>query len=254
MHEIISTHVAAMCRQGRRLRVATATSAAGLLAAAVLVVPQFPVTWLTVALGAGFAGLLYRKVRRFRSARVMMRQLRLEEQFACHGPAPERVVTCLRRRQHLWASSLVLRGLKRVFAQPPAQPLFFQEKQAQFRQAFTTALAPLRPRRLPADLLAFAVLLVAGLYGAPEALLTLGLLPLVGAFALVVVLAAEVTAAVLEADLDARLDGFVGLLCDWALGQRLEETLRRRSRKTYRHRPVYNAAAALGLRPLREVA
>lgn len=250
MSHRLTTHVTAMRRQIRRVLWTSGVGTGLLLIASVVLLTVPPADGWSILLGVVFLGYLIRKARQFFWGRQTLRQLRLEEQFICHGPTPERVVTCLRRRNHLWTSSLVLRGLRSLFNHPPRHALFYQEKQERFRQTYSRAFGSLTPSRL-ADLLWFTALLFLWIWAVPETLFqTPSLALLLSSAVLTVTLTAEVIQAVLYAELRWGFAHLASMLSDWMLIHHFEESLLHRPPKPYRHTLIYNA----GLASLRHVA
>ncbi|MDX1546193.1 MAG: hypothetical protein R3247_04360 [Rhodothermales bacterium] len=244
----IRSHVALLRRRLRHMLWAAIASGGATLAAAVLLLPTPRAGWFSMVLLAGLVGFLVRKIAQGVHARNGLRQLALEEQFVCHGPPPEGLAVCLRRRQHLWRRSLVLHGLHRYTAAPPPASRFYQERQVHFRRLYRRTLAMLFPPRLPVDALWLAALVGGWLYAVPAAVLTAAAPALLGGAALLLAaLAAESVSTVAGARLRTALDGFVTLLADWTLDRRLDAVLRPRSAPAYRHRPVYRAPAVLAL-------
>lgn len=244
----IRSHVALLRRRLRHLFWATLASGGATLAAAVLLFPMPRVSWFSVVLLAGLVGFLARKIAQGVHARNALRQLALEEQFVCHGPPPEGLAVCLRRRQHLWRRSLVLHGLHRYTAAPPPASHFYQERQAHFRGLYRHTLASLFPSRLPVDALWLVALAGGWFYAVPAALLTAASPALLGGAALLLAaLAAESVRTLSGARLCTALNAFTTLLADWSLDRRLDAVLRPRAAAAYRHRPVYRAPAVLAL-------
>ncbi len=249
MSHALSTHVVALRRQIRRLQrvVASGTLATLGASAALLTTPR--AGWMSFVLLLALAGYLQRKVRQVIRAHRAVKQLRLEEQFVRHGPAPAEVLTCVRRRNHLWTQSLTLKALKELLS--PSPRVLNGDTRRQVRRQYRRSFGALRPARVPVDLLWFCGLLGGWFVAVPEALFQQP--PpalLLGAALLLPVLLAEVLQAVLQADLRDGFDDFTALLSDWTMAREFEATLQAARRKHYRHTPLYRVVApALGPPP-----
>ena len=199
-------------------------------------------------LGVLTALYLLRKLRGERWARHTLRQLRLEEQFVRHGPTPEDVLTCIRRRTHLWRNSLALQGLRRLLKTPPAASLAPAARHTAVRATYDRCFRRITPGRVPVDLLGFVALAAFWLWSVPEALLQAPSLLVVGGGLLwLLALGAEVVQAILRADVRAGFHTFTGLLGSWTLARQFGTLVEAARRKPYRHVPLYHAHAPPGL-------
>ncbi len=242
MSRHLFAHVAAMRHQIRRIRRATALGTAAMLPCAVILLATTPATWVILLLIPALAGYLQRKVRRILWARRVLKQLRLEEQFVRHSPTPEHVLTCMRRTNHLWTQSLTLKGLKTLAADQPALSLPNSTKQARIHQHYTRSFIPLRPARLPADLIWLTTVGLLWLWFVPEALLApMPALVFAGMTLLLLILTAEVIQAILGADLRDSFSPFATLLSTWTLAHDFETAFATTREKPYRHTALYRS-------------
>lgn len=244
MSRRLFAHLAALRYQIRRIEQATVLGTAALVPCTVILLMTSGTGWSSVVLLLVLAGYVWRKIGRIMQARRTTKHLRLEEQFVRHRPAPQHMLTCTRRPNHLWTHSLTLKGLKALLADPPARRLPVEDKRRYVRRHYLRAFAPLWPSSLPVDLLWFAALGLLWLWFVPEALLQApspGVLA--GAGLLLVILVAEIIQLVLQSDLRGGFDHLATLFSDWTLAQPFEETLHTVREKTYRHTAVYRSPA-----------
>ncbi len=247
-----------MRRQIRRLQQITVAGTLATLAASAVLLTTPEVLWLRVLLLLALVGYLHRKLRQIYWAHRAVKQLRLEEHFVRHGPTPEEVLTCVRRRNHLWTQSLTLKALKSLLAPASEEALRVGEKGKHVRRQYRRSFGALCPSRVPVDLVWCVGLLLLWLWSAPQALpQAMSPLLALGAAAMLVLLLTEVVQTVLRADLRDGFEAFTTLLSDWTLARRFEETLQAARQKHYRHTPLYRAAlpalAALAAKNLEEV-
>ncbi len=240
MSHRICTHLAALRYQIRRIEQATVLGTLALVPCTVLLLTTSSTRWSSLVLLLVLAGYLWRKISQITRTRQAVKQLRLEEQFVRHCPAPEHVLTCIRRPTHLWRRSLTLKGLKALLAHPPARRLPLEDQRRYVRYHYIRAFTPLWSRFILVDLLLLAAVGLLWLWFVPEALLQAPSLEvLAGAGLLLVILVAEIIQVVLQADLRGGFEHLATLLSDWTLAQPLEEILLRE--KTYRHTALYRA-------------
>ncbi len=242
MSHRIFAHLAALRYQIRRIEQATVLGTVALAPCTALLLTTSSTRWSSLVLLLVLAGYLRRKISRITRARQAVKQLRFEEQFVRHRPAPKHMLTCTRRPNHLWTRSLTLKGLKALLAHPPARRLPLEDKRRYVRHHYIRAFTPLWPPSTPVDLLWFAALGLLWFWFVPEALLqapSLGVLA--GAGLLLVILVAEIIQVVLQADLRGGFEHLATLLSDWTLAQPLEETLHTIREKTYRHTALYRS-------------
>jgi hypothetical protein len=232
----LATHITALLRQVRRIQRAVLGGLLALLACSVLLLTTAASSGGAVLLGLVLLGYAGHKGYHLYRLRQTMKQLRLEKQFLAHGPAPEEIVTCLRRSNHLWTKSLTLKGLNVLFTHPPHGPARPERLAAQYRRCFQRIF----PARLPIDLLCFTAVLLLWLWSAP------GLFQqptsatfVVGIGLLLLLLVAETIQAVLHGDLRDGLTQFTTLLSGWTLDQHLDEVFQEARQKPYRHTAVY---------------
>lgn len=241
MSRPLFAHIAALRRQIRRIQGAALFGAVAMLPCAVILLTTAEAGWLPLVLLLVLGGYLQRKVRRVLWARHAVKQLRLEEQFVRHGPAPEDVLTCMRRYNHLWTQSLTLKGLKGLRKNHPAASLPAPARQARVGQHYTQAFESLRPSRVPADLIWLAAVGLLWLWFAPEALLQTMTPPVfVGLALLLVILVAEAVQAILCADVRDGIAHVADLLSTWTLTPAFE-TLFAVHAKPYRHTALYRS-------------
>ena len=241
MSRRIVAHLAALRHQIRRIEQATIVGTVALVPCAAILMMTSGMHWSSLVLLLVLVGYLRRKVGQIVRARRAVKQLRLEEQFVRHRPAPKHVLTCTRRPNHLWAQSLTLKGLKALFANPPARRLPVEDKQRYIRRHYIRSFNPLWPSRIPVDLLWFSALGLFWLWVVPEALLqapSSGVLAGVGL--LLVILGAEALQIVLQADLRGGFEHLATLLSDWTLAQPF--TLHMVREKPYRHTSLYRSS------------
>lgn len=238
----LADQVAAMRRQlGRLRRVALVSAGAG-LAGTVLLLPTLPAPWMLAAMAVLVMLFLVRKLHQERWARRAIKQLRLEEQFIQHGPLPEEVLTCVRRRHHLWTQSLTLRSLENLLAAPPSALLRPSVREAKAGAAFRKGFKAIRPARLPLDVLLFMMLTAFWLFAVPEALLaTPSAGVLLGVLAWVPALAAEIILLVLLSDLRGGFATLTHHLGAWTLARQFDALVEAAQEHTYRHTRVYHA-------------
>ena len=240
MSRPIFAHLATLRYQIRRIEQATVLETVALVLCTALLLTTSSMRWSSLVLLLVLAGYLRRKISQIARARQAVKQLRLEEQFVRHCPAPEHVLTCTRRPNHLWIRSLTLKGLKALLAHPPARRLPLEDQRRYIRHHYIRALTPLWPPSILVDLLWFAAVGLLLLSFVPEApLQTPSWGVLAGAGLLLVILVAEIIQVVLQADLQGGFEHLATLLSDWTLSQPLEETLLRE--KTYRHTALYRS-------------
>lgn len=243
MSRRIFAHLATLRYQVRRIEQATVLGTVALVPCTALLLMTSGTRWPSlVLLLLVLAGYLRRKISRIKRARQTLKQLRLEERFVRHRPAPQQVLTCTRRLNHLWTHSLTLKGMKALLAHPPARRLPIEDKRRYVRRHYIRAFTPLWPSSFPVDLLLFAALGLFWLWFVPEALLQApspGVLA--GAGLLLVILVAEIIQTVLQADLRDGFDHLATLFSDWTLAQPFEETLHTNREKTYRHTALYRS-------------
>ncbi|MCH8960467.1 MAG: hypothetical protein IH820_03890 [Bacteroidetes bacterium] len=240
MSRRIFAHLAALRHQIRRIEQATIVGTVALVPCAAILMMTSGMHWSSLVLLLVLVGYLRRKVGQIVRARQAVKQLRLEEQFVRHCPAPKHVLTCTRRPNHLWTRSLTLKGSQALLAHPPAPRLPLEDQRRYVRHHYIRAFTPLWPPSTPVDLLWFAALGLFWFWFVPEALLqapSLGVLACAGL--LLVILVAEIIQVVLQADLRGGFEHLATLLSDWTLAQPLElHTIRE---KTYRHTALYRA-------------
>lgn len=240
MSHRIFAHLATLRYQIRRIEQATVLGTVALASGTALLLTTSSTRWSSLVLLLVLAGYLRRKISQITRTRQAVKQLRLEEQFVRHCPAPEHMLTCTRRSNHLWTRSLTLKGLKALLAHPPARQLPLEDQRRYVRHHYIRAFTPLGPPSILVDLLWFAALGLLLLWFVPEAPLQAsspGVLA--GAGLLLVILVAEIIQVVLQADLRGGFEHLATLLSDWTLAQPLElHTFRE---KTYRHTALYRA-------------
>ncbi len=182
-----------------------AGAALGLLFPLVLASGGWALAGALLVWGAYFGRKAYGAAHTLRATR----QIRLERRFVQQPFGREALRRCLRQEDHLWSSSLVLGGLRRLDAYPLGQALPASARVAGTQQRFRQALRPLQPPAWGLD--AGAALLLAatavGLGAARSAL---------GAGALVALLVAEGMAAALREPLRRQWRRLVRALGAWA--------------------------------------
>jgi len=188
-------------------------------------------------------GYLAAKVRRLLRTRKDTKQLRLEEQFVRHGPAPKHVRTCVCRRSHLWTRSLTLKGLKVLYKEAPRNQVSHEELPGHVRACFLRTFDGLRPPPLPVDLIWLSMLGLFWLWVVPESIRPVtSPLTFLSVSLLLGMLVAEVIQAILYADLRSAFDHFADLLRDWTLVRPFDEVFRPVDQKSYRHVLLYRSA------------
>jgi len=234
----LATHITALLRQLRRTQRAVLGGLLALLACSVLLLTTAASSGGGVLLGLVLLGYAGHKGYHLYWIRQTMKQLRLEKQFVEHGPCPEEIVMCLRRKNHLWTKSLTLKGLNTLFTHPPHGPAQPERLSAQYRRCFQRIF----PLRLPIDLLLFTTVLLLWLWAAAG----LAQQPTLATFVvsiglLLLLLVAETIQAVLHGDLRDGLTQFTTMLSAWTLDQHLDEVFQEARQKPYRHTSVYRS-------------
>ena len=231
-----------MRRQLGRLRRAVLVAAAATAAGTAFLATTPRTGTLGLVLLAFAAIYLLRKWRQDRWVRQSIKQLRLEEQFIQHGPAPKAVPTCIRRRHHMWTHSLTLQSLRRLTTHPPDATLDEARRQAHVCAAFRRSFRKVRPGRVPVDLLWFVALVGFWLWALPEALLAApSPLVLMGVLCWLPALGAEVVLAIFQADLRAGFATLINLLGRWTLAREFETLVETAQQQAYQHTQVYHA-------------
>jgi len=236
----IFAHLAALRHQIRCIEQATVLGTVALVPCAAILMMTSGMQGSSLVLMLVLVGYLQRKIGQVVRARRAVKQLRLEEQFVRHLPAPTQVLTCMHRPDHLWAHSLTLKALKALFANPPVPRLSVEDKPRFVRRHYIRSFTPLWPSRIPVDLLWFSALGLFWLWVVPEALLQAPSSDvLASAGLLLIILGAEALQIVLQADLRGGLEHLATLLSDWTLAQDFPLDMVRE--KPYRHTSLYRS-------------
>lgn len=214
--------------------------AAGLALLILLLYSAHPGPAAALLVGLLLAAYGGRKLHRLVHARRSAQQLRLEEEFLRHGPPEAHLRQCLAQADHLWASSLILQGLRRILARPLPHLLTPEAKRQRLARSYGRAFESLRPPTFGPDLLLLIGAAAAWEMSAPPDTAARPLLDPALAVACAA-LTLELVQAALSLRMRRLFEAFAEALGAWTLQEAFEEKLRT-PEKPYVHRLLYEAS------------